>query len=174
MIKRFVVFLFPMLAGCAGPGVEAYKMEKPELDLRRFFNGPVQGWGMFQDRSGQVVKRFKVDIRSGWNGDTGTLDETFTWSDGHTSRRVWTLREAGPGRYLGTAGDVIGTAEGEVAGNALHWRYELALDVDGRTWNVHFDDWMFLADDGVILNRSTMSKFGFRLGEVTLVLQRAP
>ena len=34
--------------------------------------------------------------------------------------------------------------------------------------DVDFDDWMFLMGDGVMLNRSVMSKWGFRLGEVTL------
>ena len=44
----------------------------------------------------------------------------------------------------------------------------LALPVDGKVWNVDFDDWMFLIDDKIMLNRSAMSKFGFGLGEVTL------
>ena len=30
------------------------------------------------------------------------------------------------------------------------------------------DDWMYLIDDRVMLNRATMSKFGVRLGEVFL------
>jgi hypothetical protein len=54
----------------------------------------------------------------------------------------------------------------------LRWRYVLALDVDGKTINVDFDDWMFLVDDQVMLNRSLMSKYGFTLGEVTLSLKR--
>ena len=50
----------------------------------------------------------------------------------------------------------------------LRWRYVLELPVDGKTYHVDFDDWMFLMDERVMLNRSVMSKFGFRLGEVTL------
>ena len=64
--------------------------------------------------------------------------------------------------------DVVGEAIGEVAGNALRWRYVLALPVDGKTYHVDFDDWMFLMDDKVMLNRSYMSKWGFDLGEVIL------
>jgi Protein of unknown function (DUF3833) len=44
----------------------------------------------------------------------------------------------------------------------------MALPVDGKVYNVDFDDWMYLIDDKVMLNKSEMSKFGFRLGEVTL------
>ena len=63
---------------------------------------------------------------------------------------------------------MVGEAQGNSAGNALNWRYTLALKVDGTTWNVDFDDWMYLVDDRVMLNRATMSKFGIRLGEVLL------
>lgn len=160
------------LSGCAGVPVEAYRAERPELDLARYFDGTLDGWGMFQDRSGRVVKRFHVVIAARWEGDTGTLDERFSWSDGTTSQRVWTLVREGDGRYSGRAGDVVGTAVGASAGNALRWRYVLALPVDGRTWHVDFDDWMFLVDDKVMLNRSVMSKWGIRLGEVTLSLRK--
>ena len=81
---------------------------------------------------------------------------------------MWTITRLGEGRYTGRADDVVGEAAGEAAGNALRWRYVLALPVDGKVYNVDFDDWMFLMDDKVMLNRSLMSKWGFRLGEVTL------
>jgi hypothetical protein len=42
------------------------------------------------------------------------------------------------------------------------------LPVDGRTYEVQFDDWMYLMDERVMLNKAQMSKFGIRLGEVTL------
>ena len=82
--------------------------------------------------------------------------------------RVWTLKLQPDGSFRGRADDVIGEAVGEVAGNALRWRYVLALPVDDKIYHVDFDDWMFLMDDKVMLNRSFMSKWGFRLGEVTL------
>lgn len=167
------------LTGCASTGVEKYKDATPELDLKRYFNGPLEAWGMFQDRGGEVVKRFHVRIQADWQGDTGTLDERFTWADGTTSRRVWTVVQQPPGpdgrkRYLGTADDVVGQALGEAMGNALRWRYVLALPVDGKTYHVDFDDWMFLQDSRVMLNRSVMSKWGFRLGEVFLSFDRPP
>ena len=115
-----------------------------------------------------MVKRFKVVIDASWKGDTGTLDERFTYADGSTQRRVWTITHLGDGRYSGRADDVVGEARGEAAGNALRWRYVLALPVDGKVYHVDFDDWMFLMDDKVMLNRSAMSKWGFHLGDVTL------
>ena len=156
------------LTACASTGVDQYKAEQPVLDLKHYLNGTLDAWGMFQGRSGEVKKRFHVVIDAKWEGDTGVLDEHFEWSDGTTSRRVWTLKRQPDGTYRGTADDVIGEAVGELAGNALRWRYVLELPVDGKTWHVDFDDWMFLMDDKVMLNRSYMSKWGFNLGEVTL------
>ena len=156
------------LGACASPGVEQYRAEQPVLDLPSYLNGTFDAWGIFQGRSGEVKKRFHVLIDAKWSGDTGILDERFTWSDGTTSQRVWTLKRQPDGTYRGRADDVVGEAIGEVAGNSLRWRYVLDLPVDGRVWQVDFDDWMFLMDDKVMLNRSYMSKWGFRLGEVSL------
>lgn len=164
-----LLVLFVLLAtACSAPQPAAYQAERPALDLKQYFNGRLDAWGMFQDRSGAVIKRFTVAMNCHWQGDVGTLEEDFVYSDGTRERRVWTLRKTGDGRYVGTASDVVGEAQGTVAGNALRWNYTLALPVDGRVWHVDFDDWMFLIDDRVMLNRAVMSKFGIRLGEVTL------
>lgn len=169
-MKKLMVLLAGLLAlaGCSSVSVEQYRAQTPVLDLRSYFDGTLDAYGMFQDRSGEVVKRFHVVIEASWQGDTGTLDERFTYSDGTTQRRVWTLVRNGAGRYTGRADDVVGEAQGEAAGNALRWRYVMALPVDGKVYEVDFDDWMFLIDENVMLNRSAMSKFGIHLGEVTL------
>ena len=168
LLIMIAVVMLGLLQGCANLNIQEYANERPVLDLRAYFNGPVKAWGMFQDRSGKVVKRFTVNIDAKWEGDTGTLDERFVYADGSTQRRVWTIKREGSQRYIGTADDVVGVAVGEASGNALRWRYVMALPVEGKVYNVDFDDWMFLMDEHVMLNRSAMSKFGFRLGEVTL------
>lgn len=156
------------LAGCAGPQISDYTGQKPALDLRTYLNGTLDAYGVFTDRSGQVVKRFTVVMRCTWDGDNGVLDEDFVYSDGTTGKRIWRMKHLGNGRYSGTADDVVGEALGETRGNAFRWGYTLALPVDGRVWNVTFDDWMYLMDERVMLNKAVMSKFGVRLGEVTL------
>ena len=173
-MKRFWLILVAVfgLWGCSSVNIDDYRAEKPVLELRDYFNGTLDAWGMFQGRSGEVKKRFHVVIDAQWQGDTGVLDENFKWSDGTTSRRVWTLKRQPDGSWRGTADDVVGEAIGEVAGNALRWRYVLALPVEGKVYNVDFDDWMFLMDDKVMLNRSAMSKWGFHLGDVTLTFYK--
>jgi hypothetical protein len=173
LTRRHLLGLAPALplglAGCAAPDVTRYATERPALDLRRYFDGPVTAHGMFSDRSGEVKRRFTVAMQCRWQGDDGVLDEQFVYSDGEQQRRVWRLRHLGQGAYTGSADDVVGEARGQTAGNAFRWAYTLRLPVDGRTWEVEFDDWMFLVDERVMLNRATMSKFGLRLGEVQLV-----
>jgi hypothetical protein len=157
-----------LLLGCASPTPADYAAEKPVLDLKTYFNGPLVAHGLFTDRSGKVVRRFTVQMTGTWQGNQGTLDERFTYSDGKTERRVWKLTDEGQGRYTGRADDVVGVAQGQAAGNALNWRYTLSLPVDGKVYEVQFDDWMYLMDERVMLNKAVMSKFGLRLGEVTL------
>ncbi|MDJ0807004.1 MAG: DUF3833 domain-containing protein [Gammaproteobacteria bacterium] len=173
-LKNLAVFGAICLTGCAGVDVNRYANEQPELVLEEYFNGTLDAWGMFQKRNGEVVKRFKVVIDAKWNGEQGVLDERFTYSDGETQRRVWHLTNLGNGRYEGRADDVIGVAQGQIAGNTLHWTYRLRLPVDDSVYEVDFDDWMYLQDDGVLLNRSAMKKFGVTLGEVSLVFQKRP
>jgi len=157
-----------LLGGCASQRIDAYTNEKPTLDLQQYFNGTLDAYGVFTDRSGSVVKRFTVVMVCTWAGDEGTLDEDFSYSDGSKQKRVWRLKKLADGRYTGTAGDVLGTAQGQARGNAFYWTYTLSLPVDGSVYEVQFDDWMYLMTDKVMLNKATMSKFGVKLGEVTL------
>lgn len=157
-----------VLAGCAGPQITDYAQQKPALELDHYFNGRVMAHGIFQKRNGEVARRFTVVIDCHWEGNQGVLDELFTYSDGSKERRVWRLTKHADGRYTGRADDVVGQATGQTSGNAFRWNYTLRLPVDGSVYDVQFDDWMFLMEDGVMLNRATMSKFGIRVGEVLL------
>ena len=149
-----------------------YARETPTLDLRQYFNGPLIAHGVFTDRGGHVKRRFTVKLQGTWQGDEGVLDEDFEYSDGEKQKRIWRLRALGGGRYSGRADDVVGEARGESAGNALRWSYALTLPVDGSVYEVKFDDWMYLMNDKVMLNKAAMSKFGIFLGEVTLSFQK--
>jgi hypothetical protein len=167
-----VLTLLLSLSSCGSVDVGRYAGEQPRLDLQHFFSQPVKAWGMFQKRSGEVAKRFEVNIESRREGNDLILDERFLYSDGTRQRRIWTLTPDGPNRWRGRAGDVIGEARGEVAGNTLHWRYRLNLAVDDSTYEMSMDDWMYLMDEDTLINRTSMSKFGVELGQVTLFFRR--
>ncbi|MGV0958488.1 MAG: DUF3833 domain-containing protein [Limnohabitans sp.] len=160
------------LTGCASPSIDDYTQEKPALDLRKYFNGQVDAWGVFTDRNGKVVKRFTVEMTCTWQGEQGVLDEEFVYSDGTRDKRIWRLTHLGDGRYEGSAGDVVGTATGQTRGNTFRWGYTLALPVNGMVLHVSMDDWMYLMNDRVMLNKARMSKWGVHLGDVTLSFTR--
>ena len=166
-----------LLGGCASaPRPADYAAEQPAFDLKTYFNGEVVAHGLFTDRAGKVARRFTVLMKCSWVGDDGVLDENFTYSDGKRERRVWRLKKVGTTggvtRYTGTADDVVGTALGEAAGNALRWAYTLRLPVDGSVYEVQFDDWMYLMNERVMINKAVMSKFGIHLGDVTLAFEK--
>ena len=171
MHKLLMRVLVLLLAGCATMTPQDYVKETPKLDLSTYFNGKVDGWGMVQDRSGRVLRRMYVELDCKWTGNEGTLDESFQWSDGKTEKRVWKIRKNGD-RYLGTAGDVVGEAVGVAAGNALQWQYVLALPADVGGHHVSMDDWMWMVDDKTLTNRTTMSKFGVRVAEISIFFRK--
>lgn len=148
---------------------DEYKDETPTMDMKTYFNGPIEAWGLFQNYREKVVKRFYVDMKGKWDGNKGVLDEHFTYSDGTKQRRVWSLIRIDENNYTGTADDVVGEAKGVAHGHALRWQYTMALEVDDEVYNVEFDDWMYMIDENTVINRSVMSKFGVDLGEVILV-----
>ena len=173
-MTRFVLLVALVLsvASCSSVDVARYADQQPALNLERFFSQPVKAWGMFQKRNGEVAKRFEVNIVSRHEGNNLILDERFVYSDGTRQRRVWTLTPEGQGRWSGRADDVVGVADGQVAGNTLHWRYRLNLPVDDSTYEMSMDDWMYLMDEDTLINRTSMSKFGVEVGQVTLFFRR--
>lgn len=161
-----------MLAGCAGVDVERYAGTTPRLDIADYFEGQTRAWGMVQDYSGEVQRRFTVDIEGRVEGDTLTLDERFTYADGETDRRVWTFERRGEGRWEGRASDVEGVVQARQVGHVFHMSYPLEVTVDGRDLTFHMDDWMYLQPDGRLINRTAMKKFGLTLAEITIAFDR--
>ena len=133
-----------VLAGCGSPQVQDYADTEPKLDLFSYFAGKTQAYGQFQDRSGAVKRRFSVDITGTVNDDVLTLDERFVYDDGEHEQRIWVIKRLDENLYSGTAGDVIGEAQGRSAGSVFTWRYTLDLPYKDSSIHVKFDDWMFL------------------------------
>lgn len=165
--------LLALLSACTkSDSLEYYKDVEPKLDLQTYFTGQIKAWGLVQDYRGRVTRRFDVDMVGSWDGDTGTLHETFKYYDGEDQMRVWTIKRTAENRYEGRADDILDKATGESSGNAIRWGYKMDLEVDGKTYRISFDDWMFLMNDGVLVNRSYLKKFGLTVGELTLFMQK--
>lgn len=169
----FTALIVILLTGCSSINMERYSDNEIQLDLFSYFSGKTKGWGIVQDRKGALIRQFVVDIQ-GEVTDEGklVLREQFQWSDGEQSSRTWVLSRQGDHRFTGTADDVINQAQGTLYGNVLNWKYQLNLQIDDSTWKITFDDWLFQVNEELLLNKATMSKFGFDVGEITIVFQK--
>lgn len=161
-----------ILSGCGQMKIEQFKDSKPELVLEQYFSGKTQASGILFGRSGEVKRQFTVDMQGTWDGKELILEEFFNFDDGEKQHRRWVVKKLDANHYQGTAGDVIGIAEGKQFGSALNWSYVLRVPVGEKSYDITFDDWMFLQKDGTLLNRAVMRKFGFKVGELFLAFKK--
>ena len=161
-----------VLTGCSAMKPEDFQGREPRLAIETYFAGKTKAWGIFEDRFGTLRRQFDVDIDGTWDGRELVLDERFIYADGERDRRVWRITKIDAHTYEGRADDVLGSAMGRQFGNALNWRYDMILTIGGTDVKVHFNDWMYLQSDGILLNRARVSKWGIELGEVTLAFRK--
>ena len=173
-ISALMLSAFALLTGCSlSIDGDQYKTLAPALDIRTFFDGNVKAWGIVQNRSGQVVQRFVVNIDGTIEGNVLTLDETFEYAMGDgPEKRVWVITDNGDGTFVGEAGDILGTATGKTYGNAFNFRYEMDLPVGDTSYEVAFNDWFWAFDEETLMNRAYIQKFGLVMAEVTIFMQQ--
>jgi hypothetical protein len=174
---RGLVYVFVTVAGLSGCATsldgERYRSVEPSFDLFQFFDGTVRAWGLVQNRKGEVIQKFEIDIQGKILGNRITLDERFRYSIGTgPAKRVWQIERLDNGQYQGTADDIIGEASGTFYGNALRWSYRMDIPVGDALYEVGFEDWFWAIDERRLFNRSYIQKFGFDMAEVTIFMER--
>ena len=151
---------------------EDFKGTEPTINIEKYFEGPVKAWGLLQDRKGKVTRQFKADMFGKFQNNILTLEEEFFWTDGEKQKRVWKIKKIDEHNYIGTAPDVVGEAKGFSYGSAFKFEYDLMIPIKGKNIKISFDDWIFKQDDKVAINRATLTKFGFKVGELTVFFQK--
>lgn len=168
---KSALLALPLLSACSSSSVSQYQGNQPELNLAEFFSGHLTAHGIVRDYSGDVTRYFNATIEASWNAaGEGTLDEHFEFNDGEKQHRVWKLVPRGDGEFTATANDTKETAQTRVSGNAFFMDYILTVNYQGRDLDVSVEDQMFLVSPTVIINQSTLRKFGIAVGEVTLTI----
>lgn len=160
------------ITSCSSPQISDYQNTTPDLVLEEFFNGSLNAYGMVLDQNGKLSRRFSVKLEASWNNNEGVINEWFTFNDGEKLTRVWQLSKEGNNKYTGTAGDVVGVAQGETRGSTLYWQYDLLLKVEGVEYQVTLDDWMYLIDNKRLFNQTDIIKYGIKVGEVILYIEK--
>ena len=146
----------------------------PAFALEDFFTGEGKAWGLFQDRFGNVRKQFVADTHGTWDPAAGklALTESFTYDDGSQEERTWQITKLGNGRYRAETHDLVGHAEIRAAGNAVNLRYRMQVPINGKPVALDFDDWMFRQGADMVIDRATVTKWGFQIGTLIISFQR--
>jgi hypothetical protein len=166
------ISLSVLLISCS-TDISQYKDSTPEFNIKQYFNGKLIAWGMIQDYSNEVTRRFCVELDASWENEKGTLAEKFYFDDGEITYRTWSITQLGNGKYTGTAEDVVGIATGRESGFAFQWQYQLSVPVDGSVYQFDMDDWMYQIDKDKVFNRTDMSKLGIKVAEITLFFDKS-
>ena len=151
---------------------EDFKNTKPVLKIEKYFDGQVKAWGLLQDRKGKVTRQFTAQMQGKFENNILTLEEDFYWKDGENQKRIWKIKKIDDHNYIGTAPDVVGEAKGISYGSAFKFKYDLMIPFKGKNIKVSFDDWIFKQDNENAINRATITKFGFKVGELTVFFQK--
>jgi len=157
-----------LLSNCRDMSPEEYINTEPKIKIEEYFLGNVKAWGIFQGRSGKVKRQFTAKMNGSFDGQDFILNEDFSWNDGEEQQRRWTIKKTGDRNYEGTAADVVGVAKGVSYGSAFKFEYNLLIPFKNKKIKVRFDDWIFKQDDKVAINRAIVTKFGFKVGELTV------
>ena len=174
MMKKLLgLLIIFFLTGCVNNMKPSdFKDQEPRLVIENFLSGKVKAWGILQNRSGKVIRQFSADLNGKWDGKQLILDEKFIWSDGEIQTRKWTIKKLNENRYEGEASDVVGKAIGYSYGPAFKFEYVLLVPVKSKKIKIKFDDWIFKQDDKIAINRAKMTKFGFTVGELTVMFSK--
>jgi hypothetical protein len=175
MKKTILSIIIMSLFSCSNITPKTYENNHPKLDIRQYLNGKIKAWGMLEDRSGKVTRRFVVDMEGKWDDNEGILEEYFTFDDGEKSERIWTIKFSDDHHFTATASDVIGQAKGSQYGNVMQMEYILDLEIDHQKktrYNVKLDDWMYLLDEKILVNKSDIKKFGITWARLTIFFQK--
>lgn len=168
-----IISLAFLLTSCTAQ-LKDYQATSPTLDIQQYFTGKSIAWGMVQDYSSKVTRRFCVELDGQWQGDKGILKEVFYFSDGEVSYRNWQLTKLKQGQYQGRAEDVVGVATGQQMGFAFQWQYNLSVPIDNDVIELSLDDWMYKIDEHRVFNRTKMKKLGVTVAEITLFFDKQP
>ena len=147
---------------------------KSAFALTDFFMGTVQASGLFEDRFGQIRRRFSVAMSGAWEGEAFLLRENFVYDDGETQHRVWRVVPRDAGGFLATADDIVGVVSGSSTADAILMRYRMRLNVEGRKLVLSFTDRIYRMDHEMAFSRAVVTKWGVKVGEVSITYRRMP
>lgn len=148
-----------------------YATTGPAFDIRTHLSGALVSEGMIYGPRGRVTSRFIAQFKGEWDGTTGSLSESFQYDTGNNQERKWHLVMGEDGHFTATADDIIGTATGRQMGAAVSMKYKIRLPEEAGGHVLTVTDWLYLMENGNILNRSELRKFGIKVAELIATIR---
>ncbi|MCB0330380.1 MAG: DUF3833 family protein, partial [Bdellovibrionales bacterium] len=172
-LKQFLLLFAGLLglAGCSQMKASNFAGASPRFLPEQFFLGEGKAHGVFFDRFNNLKRSFVLTLRGRSEGGEFVIAEDLRYDDGREIQREYRLKKLDEHRYEVRSEAFEGLGTIESYGNVLNWNYVLKEEIGGEIWHLTFDDWMFLQEDGVVLNRAYGTKFGFDIGEVFLTFR---
>lgn len=152
---------------------EDYSQTSPAFSLKTHLNGDIFSEGLIYGPNGRMTNSFVARMRGEWDGDTGTLAEEFTYSNGKTQSRKWFLKLGQGNQFTATAADIVGEARGTISGATIKMEYRIRLPEDAGGHVLDATDWLYLMENGAIMNKSEMRKFGLKVAELIATMRPA-
>jgi hypothetical protein len=149
-----------------------YAGKGPDFDLRRHLSGPILCEGVIYGPTGRVSSRFVADMEGRWEGNVGTLAERFRYDSGAVQNREWRLTLGNDGSIRAEAEDVVGTGTGMQSGPGVVLNYRIRLPEESGGHVLDTTDWMYLMENGAIINRSQFRKYGIKVAELVATMRR--
>jgi hypothetical protein len=164
-----VVAAAALLTGCSPAlPVAHFATTDPAFDPVRFWTGHTHSWGVLENRDGAPTAVVTTDCTGEPEGADGLhMVQHLTIEGEPDQMRDWHMRRVGPHAFEATANDMVGTARGTASGRVFHWSWVLATRPGDSLRDVTMDQWMYLEDDGAMVNRTTITKLGITLAQVT-------
>ena len=144
----------------------------PQFDLREHLQGPILCEGVIYGPTGRVTSRFVADFHARWDGNIGTMTEEFRYDSGTTQNREWRLTLGNDGRIRAEADDLVGEGTGQQEGSAVQLKYRIQLPESAGGHVLDTTDWMYLVENGAIINRSQFRKYGIKLAELVATMRK--
>jgi hypothetical protein len=150
---------------------EDYASATREFDLRQHLKGPILCEGVIYGPTGRVTSRFVADFDARWDGNRGVMTEDFRYDSGRTQSREWRLTLGNDGSIRAEADDLDGVGTGMQKGSAVQLNYRIRLPKEAGGHVLDTTDWMYLMDNGAIMNRSQFRKYGIKVAELVATMR---
>jgi hypothetical protein len=173
ILLRFFMFcsLFGLLS-CSASRPSDLAKDSPLFIPEAVFQGKMRGDGAVFDRFGNIQRAFVLHLEGVPSNNGVIVKERLVYDNGEEESREYSFENLGKGKYEATSeSGLVGPAKIEAVGNILRWKYYFEVPYRNKIRHMRFDDWMYLQDNGNVINRATIYWWGIRVGELFMVVK---